>query len=359
MNNVFLISFVAVALLGCSKEVPKSADVANPNAQHSSESANSFIPSDPSEVTVIETAEIKDKLKIRAESAGYFAAKDFSKLDDLANNYRTSKACSVSGVWKLESVYTGIIPDEANSDDTWKQTLAMLHDWIQAKPDSITARVALADTLVSYAWKARGSGYANTVTETGWKFLGERLTEAVIVLKDAEHLQEKCPLTWYVMMSAALGLGVDKARYETLFQKAIASEPDFTGYYFAKAYYLSPRWHGNPGDMAAFLQKAADQIGGEDGDLFYARVAWYVQCLTGDVFDDPTLSWARVDRGFEVMEKRFPDSAYAQNGRAYMAVMGSDKMNAPRRLVGALHGQIDLVEWTSITNFLRLTKDLH
>jgi hypothetical protein len=111
-------------------------------------------------------------------------------------------------------------------------------------------------------------------------------------------------------MSAALGLGIDKARYETLFQKAIASELDFSGFYFAKAYYLTPRWHGDPGDLAAFLQKAADQIGGEDVDLFYARVAWYVQRLTGNVFDDPTLSWARVDRGIEVMEKRFPDSAY-------------------------------------------------
>jgi hypothetical protein len=345
MKKLFVSLTILTALLGCSKQ-------SNPTSQGTS----SLIPTNPAEITVIETAETKEWQKIQAESAGFFAAKNFDKLEDLANDYRTSKASIASGIWKLEAVYRGIIPDENKSNGEWEQSLVTLHDWIQAKPDSITAPVALADTLVAYGWKARGSGYANTVTEAGQKLMEKRLIEAVQVLQQAENLKQKCPFYWTAMMGAALGLGANNSQFETIFQKAIAYEPDFTGYYSAKAYYLAPRWYGQPGDMEAFLEKAANQVGGEDGDVLYARAAWYVQLLTRDVFDEHGLSWQRTDRGFEVIEKRFPNSPYVQNARAYMAVMGCEKTLAPRRLVTALHGQIDLKVWTSKENFIRLTK---
>jgi Domain of unknown function (DUF4034) len=355
MKKALIIPLILITLLGCSKS-PNSAETSKSAKQSGSQSADSFIPTDPSEITLIETAEKKEKLSIEAQSSAFFAAKDFGKLEDLANNYRLSKESSVSGSWKLEYVYAGIVPDVEDSNDVWDERIATLHEWIQAKPDSITARVALANVLVTFGWKARGTDFANSVTDSGWKLLGERLTAAVQVLKDAQILHEKCPFAWKVMMDAALGLGVDKAQYDNLFQKAVASEPDFSVYYVEKAYYLTPRWYGGKGEMAAFLKEVADQVGGEDGDLLYARVAWRVQHLTGDIFEDPTLSWPRVDKGFEIMEEQFPDSLYVQNGRAYMAVMGSDKMNAPRRLVGALRGQIDLGEWTSKEKFLLWTK---
>jgi hypothetical protein len=339
MKKIFVSLTILTALLGCSKQ-----------------SSKTLIPTDPAEITLIETAETKEWHAIETESAGFFAAKDFGKLENLANNYRTSKASIASGIWKLEAVYSGIHPDESKSNDEWERCLANLHDWIQAKPDSITARVALADTLVSYAWKARGSGYANTITETGEKLMEKRLVEAVQVLQQAENLKQKCPYYWIVMMNAALGLAANNSQFETLFQKATAYDPNFTGFYWAKAYYLTPRWFGQPGDMEAFLEKAADQIGGEDGDVLYARIAWYVQLLTRDVFDEHGLSWQRTDRGFEIIEKRYPNSPYVQNARAYMAVMGCEKTLAPRKLIAALHGQIDPKVWTSKENFIRLTK---
>jgi hypothetical protein len=348
MKKIFVSLTILTALLGCSKQ-----------STQTSQTTSSLIPTNPAEITMIETAETKEWHKIEAESAGFFAAKDFGKLEDLANDYRTSKADIASGIWKLEAVYRGIVPDVNKSDGEWEQSFVTLHDWIQAKPDSITARVALADMLVDYGWKARGNGYANTVTESGQKLMEKRLIEAVQVLQKAEDLKQKCPFYWTVMMGAALGLGADHSQFETLFQKAIAYDPDFTGYYSAKAYYLTPRWYGQPGDMEAFLEKAADQVGGEDGDVLYARVAWYVQLLTGDVFDEHGLSWERTDRGFEIIEERYPDSPYVQNARAYMAVMGCEKTLAPRKLVTALHGQIDPKVWTSKENFIRLTKTLN
>jgi hypothetical protein len=336
MKKTLIGLVVLVALLsGCSKKTPSS------------------------KIVLIETMEHKERLKIEAEASAFFAAKDFTKIEDLVNKYRTSKECYPNGTWKLSSVYSGILPGDDKSDDEWQTNLTILRDWVQVRPDSVTARVALANALLSYGWKARGTGYAGSVTETGWKLFHERLIEAVQVLKQNEALSEKCPYSWTVLLTAAMGLGVEKSVYDSIFQKAIASEPDCSGYYSQMAYYLLPRWHGQPGDTAAFLKKAADQAGGDKGDLLYARVSWFIEGIESNVFEEDSFSWERADRGFQLLEKQFPDSLFVQNERAYIAVMGCDKTLAPRKLVDDLHGQIDPTAWTSKENFIRLTKDLY
>jgi hypothetical protein len=149
----------------------------------------------------------------------------------------------------------------------------------------------LADALVTYGWRARGSGLADTVTENGWNLFRERLTEAVRVLRQAEALNQKCPHSWSVLMQAAKGLGAKKSEYEDLFQKAIAFEPDCMDYYLNKANYLLPQWHGQKGDLAEFMQKSADKLSGEEGDVFYARLPG-TRKAQGEIF-----SRRRVFRG--------------------------------------------------------------
>src|SRR6266850_5242281 len=279
----------------------------------------------PAQLTIAETSEDKERSEIKAESFALLTSGQYDRLDSLARTHRASKECYADGLWKLKEVYEGLVPAENNSETQWQARLTAIREWIKAKPESITASVALADTLVSYAWKARGSGYADTVTQNGWKLFEQRLTEAVQVLKNSKALKETCPRWWSIMLRTALGSGVDKPTFQTLFAEAVKAEPANAGYYLQMAYYLLPRWHGKPNDAARFLQEAADQTGGEDGDLLYARVAWYLQGIEGNIFDDRNLSWERADRGFQVLEKRFPDSPLVRNGRAYIAVIGCPK----------------------------------
>jgi len=110
MKSVFINLVILTTLLGCSKETPKNTENSKPQEQHSSQSASPLIPTNPSEITLVEMPERQEWLKIGAEAAGLLAAKDFGKLEELANNYRTSKECIASGIWKLEAVYFGIIP---------------------------------------------------------------------------------------------------------------------------------------------------------------------------------------------------------------------------------------------------------
>jgi hypothetical protein len=351
MTNKMVAGFLALILAGCSREPAKNADASNTAKPPTAAAVQIEI----KDVTLVESAESKDRKEIRARAKELFAAKSYDDLEKFAHQYRSSRDIYPDGMSKLREVYTGISPGEGATEADWKSHLDRLHTWIGTKTNSITARMALADALISYAWKARGSGYANTVTQDGWKLMGKRLAESVQAVKDAATLPEQCPRRWSSLMSAALGLGVEKPQYEALYKKAVGSETNFAaGYCSSMAYYLLPRWHGAPGEMEAFVEKTADKIGGDDGDVFYARVAWYMQSVLDNAFTDSKLSWERADKGYQILEKRFPDSIMVKNQRAFLALMGSTTPQFPRILIAGLKGKIDAETWTSKEKYIRL-----
>jgi hypothetical protein len=305
----------------------------------------------PFNVQVTQTPEEKEKQEIKDLAKDYLATKDFDKLDALARKYRASKEHYADGLWKLNEVYAGISPGKQADDSYWSGHLAVLENWMKAKPDSITARVAMADSLVSYAWKARGSGYAKTVTKDGRKQFGERLKHATGVLAEARTLKEQCPRWWSVMLQAALGLGVDRAYYDRIFNEAILFDPAYMVYYARKANYLLPRWHGRPGEWEAFVARAADNIGGENGDILYARVVWFEESYFKNIFRENKISWERTDKGLEALMKRYPNSLAVKSERAYLAGIAGDRPKA-RKYFDALEGRVDLSVWDSKDNFV-------
>jgi hypothetical protein len=308
----------------------------------------------PFTVEVTQTPEEKERQEIRDSAISLFTAKDFDALDALARKHRESKEHYADGIWKLSEVYAGLQIDKRSSSDTqWTEHLSALEEWGKTKP-SVTARVALADSLVSYAWRARGGD--RTVTREGRKLFGERLKQATGVLtearNEARNLKELCPRWWSVMLQAALGLGVDQTGYDRIFNEAITIDSTYVPYYARKANYLLPRWHGRPGEWEAFIAKAADNIGGEDGDILYARVVWFTHTyrMFSNIFDENHLSWPRTDRGFAALEKRYPDSLAVKSERAYLAGLAGDAKS--RTYFDALGGKIDLSVWDTKDNFV-------
>jgi tetratricopeptide (TPR) repeat protein len=267
--------------------------------------------------------------EIAKQAVALFESKNYDKLDELAAKLRSSKECYADGVWKLASVYDGLVPSNHASDEDWDARLLAIGNWAMARPDAITARVAWANLLVAYAWKARGSGEVDTVSKTGWRLFGQRLIEAARILKDANALKEQCPIYWRVLMTDALGLQFDKTRFNAIFDEAIKAEPDCEGYYYRRAIYLLPQWYGSEGEWQTDLTKSADQVGGEKGDMLYAQVVWNMhRRYDMDPFLDKNLennlSWARLDRGFGLIGKKFPAVLAVKIEQAQLAALFND-----------------------------------
>lgn len=307
----------------------------------------------PFTVTQVETAEAKEENAIQAQAAALIKAREFDKLDDLANDYRNLGESFANGSWKVGWLYFGLSPDDENTDAEWKDRLAALREWVAARPSSITARVGLASTLVDYAWKARGGGSASTVTDEGWRLLAQRLNEAQDVLTQAKTLTNKCPAYWSIQMTTAMGLGYDKATFQKIFDQAKAAYPNYSAYECRRAIYLLPRWYGTEGEWERELGKSADKLGGDAGDMLYARVVWSMQRYgtMREIFKLSQVSWPRVDRGFAVIEKKYPDSLAAKNERAKLAGMAGDKAHAQQYFADT-KGAIDLAMWDAPGNYL-------
>jgi hypothetical protein len=263
------------------------------------------------------------------------AQEKFTELDCIADAERASKARFAGGRWKLNVFYWSLEQPEGHAtEEDWSTHLGILNHWASANPLSITARVALAGAYARYAWDARGSDYADTVTQSGWKLFGQRIDKAKEILEQASTLEAKCPHWYVVMQRVALAEGWDLARATALLDQAVATEPDYYYYYREYVNYLKPQWNGKAGDAERFATRAADRVGGVKGDILYFQLATELICRCGDA-DLKLISWPRIKMGVAELEKRNGRSDTNLNLLAYMAVRERDgvvALNAFSRL---------------------------
>ncbi len=345
-------------LLGCSKESAKQKGNSEASQNQPATSQKGPPVSLPLQVTLVENEDAKERAQIKSRETELLAAKNYDALDGMAHEFRKSGACHPNGLAKLNSFYGGFELDDKEAEALWKSRLAALQSWTKAKPKSVTARVAYAHFLTDYAWKARGSGVANTVTEGGWKLFGERLQQAAVELRNLEGLDEQCPHARMVLSRILLGLGAQKPAYEKFFEDSIKTTPGYTGYYYRQAIYLLPRWFGEPGEWESALAKGADKIGGDEGDMLYARVVWLMydyNVARTNMFKEYNLSPARVDNGFQLIQKQFPDSLSVKSKRAHFACLSGNQKTA-RELFDSLGGKVDLTVWKSEQKFQRFAE---
>lgn len=278
---------------------------------------------------------------------------DFDWLEKTASELRASKEKFPGGRWKLASFYSGL--SELNTqapDDIWDLQLGILKKWLGVKPNSITAHVALASFNVNYAWKARGTGYANSVTSEGFQSMEIRLQQAEALLNAAQKLPDKCP-EWYVtMQSIALGQGWEMNRYNQLFNEATSLEPLYPYFYESKAAFILPRWYGNEGDWQKFADQTSQKIGGKEGKALYIRIisAMYPYYNQEKFFEEANISWAKVKEGFIAYEELYGTNSYFLNTFCKLAIIARDKETA-QQLLQRIGDKWDVTCWNDYQEF--------
>ncbi len=115
------------------------------------------------------------------------------------------------------------------------------------------------------AWDDRGTGWAKTVSETGWEGFRRHLDAAQSDLETAWRMNPTNAQTAYLMMRLELGQGQGHARMEQWFDRAMALA---TNYYDAAnlmSYYLEPRWYGSEDEALEFARSCVTSTnwGGE------------------------------------------------------------------------------------------------
>jgi hypothetical protein len=119
-------------------------------------------------------------------------------------------------------------------------------------PDASTSWLLKGEANIEMAWQARGGGYANTVTDEGWKSFKEHLNTAGKSLEHAWKLNPKDPRIAVKMMWVELGQGQGGDRMELWFNRAMELDPNDYDACNTKCLYLEPKWYGSIDQMLAF-----------------------------------------------------------------------------------------------------------
>lgn len=255
---------------------------------------------------------------------------DTKALEALAAQLRKSGEAMDAGTWMLSRFYDSavVVPDE---EPAGGEAVKFYEAWAARSPDSITAQICLARAYIEHAWNARGGGYADTVTDNGWRSFDERLEKAWEVLDRADKLEEKCPVWYSSVQSIALGRDWDRTMYLNMVSEALSKYPTYARYYTGACYWMLPRWHGEEGDFEKWLAERAGAYPPGEQDMAYARMVWMAEQMpvSGQIHFGPgKLDWERTKRGFEAWLEAKPENLMIRFKFTQFAVLAEDRETA-------------------------------
>lgn len=300
-------------------------------------------------------AEPTPRVPSRDETFNLLDTENFASLEKISTALRAARTGFYNG-WPLIYDFYGNLAFDTPDDKVWSRYIGLLKKWQAAYPESPTPRIALASLYKDYAWQARGSGYANTVTAEGSRLFEERLKAAQAILEEVTAMKVQDAEAYYMLLIVAKGLGLPRGQMEDAFNRGVGIDPDFTPLYAAKAEYLLPRWYGAEGDWETFAKEAADRRGGKDGDILYLFIV-RTEAYTGgdDLFKDSRLSYERMKRGFLESRLRYPRNNYDLNSYCYFASIAGDKPTAAG-LFSEIGENYNEETWGSRENFAKWRK---
>jgi hypothetical protein len=133
------------------------------------------------------------RIKYSKSCQALFDAGKYSELESIGQDLRSNDVLLTEGLWKLGFYYEGIELSASTNGPKADDYLKGLNAWETLFPDSLSLPVLRASYKIKLAWAARGSGYANTVTDKGWEIFRKEIQEARNILDAAKKRGEVCP----------------------------------------------------------------------------------------------------------------------------------------------------------------------
>lgn len=271
----------------------------------------------------------------------------YDRLEALADSVRRTEACFPSGIPVIASFFGRGFGEVDDEDDPqqWAKLVDGLTTWSVDRPQSATARIALAHGLLARARSTR-----RLVSD-------ERLRQSEQDLDDADHVLEQCPpqektlADWYDTKLRILSEQGADSSYRALSAIARASYPNDFVWYQTMAEHLMPRFYGSPGDWEAFADTCALSLPDSLRDEIYARIVEKQDHYGLNVFTfGKGLSWERVERGLGVWARRCPTSVQPNSALARLAWRSGNRAVA-KRAFAAIGDTVEVDIWDDASIF--------
>lgn len=166
---------------------------------------------------------------------------------------------------------------------------------------------------ISYAWDARGLGYANSVTEDGRLKMEKRLKIAANCAEQAFSADPYIRVTPREMLAVELGQGEGMERLNLWFKRGVTINPNDSKLHEDYMYYLEPKWRGSEKQMLDFARAIAAEKNWKNGtpllvELAHRRISKYENSDEQEAYFKRPGVWPELKNCFESYLAVYPDA---------------------------------------------------
>lgn len=258
-----------------------------------------------------------------------FEAKEFAGLELLFGDARESRAQYSNGAWLIRELY-GVVSSirQEYGEEERGEFLAIVQEWEEQFPESVTPKTILTNSFVDYAWDERGSDSYRNLSSKQVDGFEHFITRAATTVRAGRRLDETDPEFFRAQIVVAMADSAEERAQWKLFEEAIVAYPYYRPTAEAMVSASLPRWGGNPRLVRRVASRYAEYTQDRWKDAGYYYVAVKVASSEGTDFDDYDLDWERIQQGFVARESLYGERAYHTRYMAWMACRYRDRSKA-------------------------------
>jgi hypothetical protein len=232
----------------------------------------------------------------------------------------------------------------------------------QGRVAKAAVMAATGEQFTSYAWDARGGGYASTVSDAQFAEFGRRVGVARAALERAWALDPKDPFVAKSMIVVCMAQSAPREEMEAWYGRATALDPYDPDVVSRKLTYLEPKWLGTVEELVAFGRELLKEGLWETGRPLAAVEAHLRAAVNlgtpersthvpdyAAYFKAHPEAWADVKAASEGYLSRFPDSLYHRTRYACIAAWCEEWDEANRQF--ARLGDRPSVTFTDVATY--------
>jgi hypothetical protein len=270
------------------------------------------------------------ELALNCQAQHLFITRNFRGLEAMLGDARRHPRDLPDGNSSYYALTIGIERVVNYGGLSFDGVMGRLADWRRAAPESVEADLAEVTALISWAYSARGNGYADSVSaQSQWIFL-----HRIAIADAALHALEPRAKDYAARYASAidvnlLGNGKEEER-RAIFDRAHGRFPDDLGIYSSMLHSLMPRWGGSFDKVAKFIVEQSQQepVGTPQFEK-YAKLYWVYAGLEGkqaDIFKDAFAKPEAISLGMASAAKHHPKSDYLVNVKGRLACQSNQRL---------------------------------
>lgn len=274
--------------------------------------------------------ESTERAEVVQATRAAFKSGNFKVLEDLSKHYSEQDKRTRSGAQKIslfdDGITQAIVPPSGTTDEDVKKVVALTAQWAKKNPTRPLAHILHARALFGYAYFYRGTGFADTVSPTGWAGFKKYSNLAAKYLEDHKNIASK-DTGWHVtMINVGRGLSLPREQVRLIASDGLVKNPDDDRLYYYQLEPLLPKWGGSAEEVDQFINDVANSTAKSRGMELYARLysAAEESQFQGRLFVDSRIEWKKMKQGLEDWGRKYP-TAWNKNIFGHLACLAGDK----------------------------------